>query len=126
MKSSIIGKSGIPIASKPDNESNIQQQLLESGLITAILTFSKELHKQEIQSLTYHDRITSFIEFKELFLIVEITTAIDAELRNRILTIVQKNANKLLKIRSEKNLSSGEGELILEEIINQSLNEVQS
>ena len=125
MKSSIIGKSGKLIASKPNNESNIQQQLLESGLISAILTFSKELHKQEIQSLTYHDRITSFIEFKDIFLIVEVTTAIDIELRNQLLEIIQKNAAELLEFRLENDLSSGEGELVLEEIINQSQKEVQ-
>lgn len=126
MKSSIIGKSGNLIASKPDNESNMQQQLLESGLISAILTFSKQLHKQEIQSLTYHDRITSFIEFKEFFLIIEISTAIDIELRNQILKIIQEKSIELLENRSEKDLSLGEGDLILEEIIYQSQNEVQS
>lgn len=126
MKSSIIGKSGKLIASKPDNESNMQQQLLESGLISAILTFSKQLHKQEIQSLTYHDRITSFIEFKEFFLIIEISTAIDIELRNQTLKIIQEKSIGLLENRSENDLSSGEGDLILEEIIKQSQNEVQS
>jgi len=123
MKASLIGKSGKLIATKPKTM-NIKQQLLASGLISAILEFSKTIENEDIQSINYHDRSTSFIEISDIFVVVEISAACEPELKEKILSTIQTKAKDLLSSRDEDNLTIGEGELILEEIVTSALDKV--
>lgn len=50
LKTTLIGKSGKLIAIKP-KISDIKQDLLEGGLTTAILEYSKVVQNQDIQSI---------------------------------------------------------------------------
>lgn len=120
MKASLIGKSGKLIATRP-KVMNIKQQLLASGLISAILEFSKTIENEEIQSINYHDHSTSFIEISDIFVVVEISSACEPILKEKILSTIQSKAKELLSSRNEDNLSIGEGELILEEIVTSAL-----
>ncbi len=116
LKASLIGKSGKLIATRPKSM-DIKQQLLASGLISAILEFSKTIENDEIQSINYHDRTTYFIEISDIFVVIEIATSCELDLKEKILSIIQHKTRELLASRNEDNLTFGEGELILEEIV---------
>lgn len=117
-KISLLDKSGMVLAYKPKIAHKEEAELLASGLMSAILTFSKKIQQQEIQSINYHDCTTSFIKYDELLLVIEIPHAIDKELRTQLLTRIKESATELLKDRKSSGISHGEAELILEEILN--------
>ena len=52
---SLVTSSGILLASKPEAYAETQQ-ILATSLISAIITFAKEVHRQELQSISYHIR----------------------------------------------------------------------
>ena len=58
---SLVTDSGLLLASKPE-ELDDTRHILASSLISAIITFAKEVHRQELQSISYHDKNISFIE----------------------------------------------------------------
>ncbi|MBD3190774.1 MAG: hypothetical protein GF308_09025 [Candidatus Heimdallarchaeota archaeon] len=117
-KISLLDKSGMVLAYKPKVAHKEEAELLASGLMSAILTFSEKIQQQEIQSINYHDCTTSFIKYKELLLVIEIPNAIDKELRSQLLTRIKEQATDLLKDRKSSEISPGEAELILEKILN--------
>ncbi|MCF2143367.1 MAG: hypothetical protein K9W42_06660 [Candidatus Heimdallarchaeota archaeon] len=117
LRTSLIGKSGKFIAGTP-KEMDIKQQLLTSGLISAILEFSKSVNQQEIQSIKFQNHTTSFVDLQEFFLIVDLADDIESKAKEQLLKNLQKNAQELLKNRTEEDVSLGEGDLILEEILN--------
>lgn len=117
-KISLIDKSGIVVASIPRVTDKEEKELLASGLISAILTFSEEIQQQEIKSINYHDYTTSFIKYHELILLIEIPNAIDKELQNQLLAIIKDQAGNYLEKQGSKSISQEEGESILEGIFN--------
>jgi hypothetical protein len=122
LKTTLIGKSGKLIATKPKT-SDLNQEIIKSGLTSAILEYSKAIQNKDIQSINYQDRTTYFVTIKDFILIIEFTSTVESKLRDQILELIQKKAKNLLENRTENNLSIGEGELILEEIITKTLDE---
>ena len=58
------------LASKPEVV-DYTNQILATGLVTALISFSKEVHHRELQSISYHDRTVSFIRVHDFVLILE-------------------------------------------------------
>ena len=70
IKISLVTSTGILLASKPEVIDDTRQ-ILATGLMTALISFSKEVHQRELQSISYHDRTVSFIRVHEFVLILE-------------------------------------------------------
>ncbi|MHA1200817.1 MAG: hypothetical protein ACTSQF_15985, partial [Candidatus Heimdallarchaeaceae archaeon] len=67
---SLVTASGLLLASKPESADDTQQ-ILATSLISAIITFAKEVHRQELQSISYHDKSISFVEVHDFIFIME-------------------------------------------------------
>ncbi|MHA1802107.1 MAG: hypothetical protein ACTSWJ_10245, partial [Candidatus Heimdallarchaeaceae archaeon] len=70
IKISLVTSSGLLLASKPESVDDTQQ-ILATGLMTALISFSKEVHHRELQAISYHDRKISFLRIFDFVLIVE-------------------------------------------------------
>ncbi|NHJ48772.1 MAG: hypothetical protein FK733_13390 [Asgard group archaeon] len=122
MKTTLIGKSGKLIAIKPKT-SDMNEELLKSGLTSAILEYSKAIQNKDIQSINYQDKVTYFVTIKDFILLIEFTSTLESKLRNQILELLQKKAEQLLEDFTEETITITKGELILEEIVTQALDE---
>jgi len=116
IKLSLVLNSGILLASKPESTDDTQQ-ILASGFISAIITYAKEVHQEELQSISYHDRTISFVQFQEFVFIVE---TLDEEFTfterqsKQLLEQIKLSAFSLLNGRDSELISEGEAQLILE------------
>ncbi|MCE7749096.1 MAG: hypothetical protein GPJ51_11905 [Candidatus Heimdallarchaeota archaeon] len=113
---SLVTSSGILLASKPEILTEMQH-ILASSLISAIITFAKEVHRQELQSISYHDKNISFVQIYEFIIIIETkveeTLFSDRQLA-QIIEQIRISAEPLLSKRDPDLLSEGEAALILE------------
>jgi len=113
---SLVSSAGILLASKPESMDETKQ-VLASGLISAILTFAREVHQEDLQSLSYFDRNVSFVRVHEFILIVETIVEEDSfserQLR-QLLEQIKLSSLPLLEDRDPHSVSFGEAELILE------------
>ncbi|MHA1346476.1 MAG: hypothetical protein ACTSVO_01235 [Candidatus Heimdallarchaeaceae archaeon] len=116
IKLSLVSKSGILLGSKPESVDDTQQ-ILASGLISAIITYAQEIHHRELQSITYYDRTISFVQFQEFILIVE-TLDKDFTFSERqskqLLEQIYLSMFSLLDGRDSELLTEGEAQLIIE------------
>ena len=116
IKLSLVSNTGLLLASKPESADDTQQ-ILASGLISAILTYAREIQHEDLQSLTYHDRTVVFMQFQDFVFVVE-TIGEAFELSERqsrqLLEQVRLSAGSLLIERSPESLTHGEAALILE------------
>jgi hypothetical protein len=116
---SLVTSSGILLASKPETFTETQH-ILATSLISAIITFAKEVHRQELQSISYHDKNISFVQvFDFIFIIetkVEETLFSDKQL-TQIMEQIRISAEPMLFEKDENILTEGEAELILEHIL---------
>ncbi len=116
IKLSLVLNSGILLASKPESADDTQQ-ILASGLISAIITYAKEVHHEELQSISYHDRTIYFVQFQDFVFIVE---TVDEEFTfterqsKQLLEQIKLSAFSLLDGRDSELISEGEAQLILE------------
>lgn len=114
---SLITASGLLLASKPESVDETKQ-ILATGLMTALLSFSEEVHHRELQSVSFHDRIVSFIRTNDFVLIVEAITD-ESELSiivlNQILEKIKQSIKNLLEGADSELLSEGEAALIIEQ-----------
>ncbi|MCE7741477.1 MAG: hypothetical protein GOP50_03375 [Candidatus Heimdallarchaeota archaeon] len=121
---SLVTASGLLLASKPESADDTQQ-ILATSLISAIITFAKEVHRQELQSISYHDKNISFAEVHDFIFImetkVEETFFSDRQLA-QILEQIQLSASPMLEGRDETLISEGEAELILEHVLHNIFN----
>ncbi|NPD88241.1 MAG: hypothetical protein HGN29_05940 [Asgard group archaeon] len=104
------------LATKPET-SDETKQILATGLMTALISFSKEVHQRELQSISYHDRTVSFVRAHDFIIIIE--SIVDEETFSerqlkQLLEQVKLSASPLLEERDPNSLSFGEAALILE------------
>ena len=113
---SLVTSSGILLASKPEILTEMQH-ILASSLISAIITFAKEVHRQELQSISYHDKNISFVQIYDFIIIIETkveeTLFSDRQLA-QIIEQIHISAEPLLSDRDPDLLTEGEAALILE------------
>ena len=113
---SLVSSAGILLASKPETMDETKQ-VLASGLISAILTFAREIHQEDLQSLSYFDRSVSFVRVHDFIIIVESVvdeeTFTERQLR-QLLEQVKLTTSPLLEDRDPNTLTFGEAALILE------------
>ncbi len=121
---SLVTASGLLLASKPETADDTKN-ILATSLISAIITFAKEVHRQELQSISYHDKNISFVEVYDFIFIletkVEETFFSDRQLL-QILDQIHLSASPLLEDRDEALISEGEAELILEHVLHDVFN----
>ncbi len=113
---SLVTSSGILLASKPETMDETKQ-VLASGLISAILTFAREVHQEDLQSLSYFDRNVSFARVYEFIIIVETIVEGDTFSERQLKQLLEQiklSASPLLEERDPNTLSFGEAALILE------------
>ncbi|MHA1954426.1 MAG: hypothetical protein ACW96U_10830 [Candidatus Heimdallarchaeaceae archaeon] len=113
---SLVSSGGILLASKPESRDETKQ-VLASGLISAILTFAREVHQEDLQSLSYFDRNVSFVRVHDFIIIIE--TIVEEETFSerqlkQLLEQVKLSTSPLLEERDPNMLSFGEAALILE------------
>jgi hypothetical protein len=115
LKLSIVTKGGLSLAEIPRSSEETDRQLA-SGLMAALISFSQEVHKAELQSLNFHDRTVSFIPVGEFFIVAEMTSSADNDLLMRILGGMKDRASNLLQEQSQMSLSTEEAEDIVGQI----------
>ncbi len=116
IKISLVTSSGLLLASKPESVDDTQQ-ILATELMTALISFSKEVHHRELQSISYHDRTISFIRLFDFVIIIETLAEDDALSEKQIsqlLEHLQKCISPLLENVDVDTLTEGQAELILE------------
>ncbi len=116
---SLVSGSGLLLATKPESADDTRH-ILASGLISAIITFAKEVHRQELQSISYHDKNISFVEVYDFIFILETKveeTLFSERHLEQILEQIHFSASPLLEDRDENLISEGEAALILEHIL---------
>lgn len=116
IKISLVTSSGLLLASKPESVDDTQQ-ILATGLMTALISFSKEVHHRELQSISYHDRTVSFMKVYDFVLIIE--TLAEDETSSEInikplLEHLQICIFPLLEDMDSDTLTEGQADLILE------------
>jgi len=116
IKLSLVSDAGLLLASKPESADDTQE-ILASGLISAIITYAKEVHHEELQSISYHDRTISFVQFQKFVFIVE---TLDKEFTfserqsKQLLEQIKLSAFSLLDGKDSDLITEGEAQLILE------------
>ena len=116
IKLSLVSNAGLLLASKPESADDTQE-ILASGLISAIITYAKEVHHEELQSISYHDRTISFVQFQKFVFIVE---TLDKEFTfserqsKQLLEQINLSAFSLLDGKDSDLITEGEAQLILE------------
>ncbi len=116
IKISLVTSSGLLLASKPESVDDTNQ-ILATGLMTALISFSKEVHHRELQSISYHDRTISFIRVFDFVIIIETLAEDDAlseEQIKQLLEHLQTCISPLLENVDANTLTEGQAELILE------------
>lgn len=96
LKLSIVSNGGISITEQPPSSAVAKEQLA-AGLMAAMLAFSKEVHNQELESLSLHDRSISFIMVGEFFIVAEIASTAGEELLGIMIAEIKKRAEIQLK-----------------------------
>ncbi|UJG44808.1 MAG: hypothetical protein K9W46_06390 [Candidatus Heimdallarchaeum endolithica] len=116
---SLVNSAGILLATKPDIEDKTKH-VLATGLISAIISFSHEIHKRELQSIAYHDRtiLTTRIGEDYIF-ILEIMdeTELSDKKRNEIYTTIRNVGGELLEHVKPSELTEGEANLLVEQCL---------
>jgi len=116
IKISLVTSTGLLLASKPEVDDDTSQ-ILATGLITALISFSKEVHHRELQSISYHDRTVSFIRVHDFVLILE---TIDEESKltenilKQLLEKLQTCTSPLLEVADPDTITEGEASIILD------------
>ena len=116
IKISLVTSSGLLLASKPESVDDTDQ-ILATGLMTALISFSKEVHHRELQSISYHDRTISFIRLFDFAIIIETLAEDDAlseEQIKQLLEHLQTYISPHLENVDPKTLTEGQAELILQ------------
>ena len=116
IKISLVTSTGLLLASKPEVDDDTSQ-ILATGLITALISFSKEVHHRELQSISYHDRTVSFIRVHDFVLILE---TIDEESKltenilKQLLEKLKTCTSPLLEVADPDTITEGEASIILD------------
>ena len=89
---SLVTSSGLLLASKPEIVDDTKS-ILATSLISAIITFAKEVHRQELQSISYYDKNISFVEVYDFIFILE-TKVEETIFSDRQLSQIRANTAK--------------------------------
>lgn len=116
LKISLVTSTGILLASKPEDVDDTRQ-ILATGLITALILFSKEVHHRELQSISYHDRTVSFIRVHDFVLILETIdeeSTLTEEILKQLLEKLRTCTSPLLEVADPDTITEGEASIILD------------
>jgi hypothetical protein len=115
LKLSIVTQGGLSLAELPRSQEGVERQLA-SGLLSALISFSREVHKSELQSLNFHDRTVTFIPVGEFFVVAEVTSTADNDLLGKVLSGMKYRANGLLQDEDQTSLSPRQAEDIIDQL----------
>ncbi|MCE7741479.1 MAG: hypothetical protein GOP50_03385 [Candidatus Heimdallarchaeota archaeon] len=119
IKVSLVTSTGILLASKPEVVDDTRQ-ILATGLMTALISFSKEVHHRELQSISYHDRTVSFVRVHDFVLILE-TIDEDSTLTEKrlgqLLEQLKSCTEPILEGVDPDIITDGEAEIILDKCL---------
>jgi len=116
VKLSLVTSTGILLASKPESVDETRE-ILATGLMTALISFSKEIHQRELQSISYHDRTVSFLKVDEFVIIIEIIDEekpIPEEDLEKLIITIKDSSVPMLEGMDANTMTEGEAELIIE------------
>ncbi len=116
IKISLVTSTGILLASKPEAVDDTRQ-ILATGLMTALISFSKEVHHRELQSISYHDRTVSFIRVHDFVLILETIdeeSNLTEQFLNQLLEKLKACTGPLLDGADPNAITEGEASIILD------------
>ena len=119
VKLSLVTSSGLLLATKPET-SDETKQILATGLMTALISFSKEVHQSELQSISYHDRTVSFLKVQDFVIIIETIdeeTPITEDQLTKLLHQVKASVSPLLDGMDVNTLTEGEASLIIDKCL---------
>ncbi|MCG3226309.1 MAG: hypothetical protein H7645_05260 [Candidatus Heimdallarchaeota archaeon] len=119
IKLSLVTSSGLLLATKPET-SDETKQILATGLMTALISFSKEVHQRELQSISYHDRTVSFLKILDFVVIIETIdeeAPITEEQLSKLLQQVKTSVFPLLEGMDVNILTEGEAALIIDKCL---------
>jgi len=91
----LVSKGGILLGEYPKSELE-NEKVLASGLLAALLSFSKEVHKSDLESLSFHDRIVTFIKIDENFLVVEFSSVVQTDVIEKMIIEIKKIIEPLI------------------------------
>ena len=116
VKLSLVTSTGLLLASKPETVDETRQ-ILATGLMTALISFSKEVHQRELQSISYHDRTVSFLRVDEFVIIIETIdeeSPITEDQLEKLLLTIKDSSIPMLDGMDANTMTEGEADLILE------------
>ncbi|MHA1217266.1 MAG: hypothetical protein ACTSSN_10755 [Candidatus Heimdallarchaeaceae archaeon] len=116
IKISLVTSTGMLLASKPEVVDDTNQ-ILATGLVTALISFSKEVHHRELQSISYHDRTVSFIRVHDFVLILETIDEESTLTEDTLKQLLEKFSictGPLLEGADPSRITEGEASIILD------------
>ncbi len=116
VKISLVTSTGILLASKPEAVDDTRQ-ILATGLMTALISFSKEVHQRELQSISYHDRTVSFVRVHDFVLILETIdeeSTLSEKRLEQLLDQLKACTSPLLEGVDSDKITEGEAGIILD------------
>ncbi len=119
IKISLVTSTGLLLASKPEVDDDTSQ-ILATGLITALISFSKEVHHRELQSISYHDRTVSFIRVHDFVLILETIdeeSTLTEDTLKQLLEKFSRCTGPLLEGADPDRITEGEASIILDKCL---------
>jgi hypothetical protein len=115
LKLSIVTQGGLSLAELPRTSEGVERQLA-SGLLSALTSFSREVYKSELESLSFHDRTVTFIPVGEFFIVAEVTSTVDNDLLGKVLSGMKNRATGLLQTKDQTTLSPRQAEEIIDQL----------
>ncbi len=120
LRLSLVTSTGLLLSTKPDITDK-SKQVLATGLISAIMSFSKEIHKRNLQSIAYHDRSIITVEINDEFIfvleIMDETEELPESRRVLISNTLKNLGRRILTGVSSTNLTEGEADILVEQCL---------
>ncbi|MCY3412362.1 MAG: hypothetical protein INQ03_12065 [Candidatus Heimdallarchaeota archaeon] len=114
-KITLVNKVGIGLASYPETK-DVSMAQLESGITSALLSFTKEIHHQELESINLEDRKVYFVGISDFVIVLEVEKEVEYETIAGILQTIKSSATWLLEDKSSDNISIKDANFILSEV----------
>ncbi|MHA2250255.1 MAG: hypothetical protein ACXAD7_07830 [Candidatus Kariarchaeaceae archaeon] len=113
----IVSKTGLTLAEFPAEE-DVTKSQLAGGIMSALISFSKEVHNRDLESLSFGDKTIYFMPIHDFIIIAELDSEIDSIIVSEITKELRNNARILLEGHTVDTLSLQDASYITNELAN--------
>ncbi|OLS23787.1 MAG: hypothetical protein HeimC2_25260 [Candidatus Heimdallarchaeota archaeon LC_2] len=115
LKLQLVALGGLMLAELPEPTDQTRSQL-SGGIMSAIMSFSKEVHNKEIEALSYADRSIIFIPINDFTIVAEVSSTVSKENLTRLIEEFRVRTELYFIGLNSDGLGVSEAEQILNQI----------